>query len=102
MGGFALPIMGLGLSLVGSRFSATSCDYNFDNKNENEDEEEDEDEDRVNEERGEAKGSLFLGSAALSQFENDRQAIVAGLLADSAFQVPAIAFVEEIFVVHKE
>ena len=100
MGGFALPIMGLGLSLVGSRFSATFCDYNFDNENENEDE--DEDEDRVNEERREAKGSLFLGSAALSQFENDRQAIVAGLLADSAFQVSAIAFVEEIFVVHKE
>ena len=52
--------------------------------------------------KGAGERSLFLGSAALSQLENHRQAVVAGLFADSAFEISAIAFVEEVSVVNKE
>lgn len=66
-----------------------------------ENEQEDEDEHEI-EDRRRGERSLFLGSAALSQLENHRQAVVTGLFADSAFQVAAVAFVEEVFVVNKE
>ena len=45
---------------------------------------------------------VSLGTASLAEFENDWQTVVAGLLADFAFQVSAIAFVEELFAVHEQ